>query len=468
MLPGPWVPPDCAIAPLHPHATSGRLGILTGMRIIEGVEAGVRWSEARADEGELANEALAAQVSAILAEVKSGGDDALARLTERIDGARLSSPLLPAAALAEAESLVAPELAAAIRLAVKRIESYYRLQPIGGFMHAADGAVLGQLVLPVKRVGCYVPGGTAPLFSSLLMTAVPARVAGVEELVVATPPSKDGSVAPEIRFAANLLGIETVVLAGGAQAIAALAYGTQSVPRVDKVVGPGNRYVVEAKRQLFGHVGIEALPGPTETLVIADEDAQIEHVVADLLAQAEHALAQPVLVTTSRQLATIVAERLAAACADLPQPESARESLDDRGAIIVVADLSEAMRVANVFAPEHLCLLVREPWQLLPQVRNAGGVFLGALSMEALGDYVVGPSHVMPTGGTARFASFVNLRDFQKVVPITALSDQAVQAIGPAGVLMARAEGLEAHARAIEARLTPRLAEKELHKKGLP
>lgn len=413
------------------------------------------WSEERAGEAGVANEALAAQVSALLAEVKSGGDEVLARLTERIDGARLASPLLPAAALAEAEALLAPELAAAIRLAAQRIEAYYRLQPRGGFMHVADGAVLGQLVLPLARVGCYVPGGTAPLFSSLLMTAVPARVAGVEELVVATPPRKDGSVAPEIRFAANLLGIETVVLAGGAQAIAALAYGTQSVPRVDKVVGPGNRYVVEAKRQLFGHVGIEALAGPTETLVVADDDADIEHVVADLLAQAEHALAQPVLVTTSRDLAAAVSARLATACAELPSPQSAQESLDERGAIVLVNDLGEAMRVANAFAPEHLCLLVDEPWQLLPQVRNAGGVFLGSLSMEALGDYVVGPSHVMPTGGTARFASFVNLRDFQKVVPITALSTQAVQAIGPAGVLMARAEGLEAHARAIEARLTP-------------
>jgi histidinol dehydrogenase len=421
------------------------------MRVIEGRDEALRWFAKRGvAEGE---EAAARQVDAIIGEVRAGGDEVLLRLSERFDGVRPASLVVGADEIAAAEGALAPGLAAAIRLAAERIRAYYRRQPAGGFVHAEGDAVLGQLVLPIERVGCYVPGGTAPLFSSLLMTAIPAKVAGVPHVVVATPPRRDGSVAPEILFAAQLVGVDTVVRVGGAQAIAALAFGTASVPRVDKIVGPGNRYVVLAKRALFGHVGIEALPGPTETLVVADASADAHHVVADLLAQAEHAYAQPILVTTDRDLADAVLAALPEAIASLPTAATARESVDDRGVLVLVNDTGEALEVANAYAPEHLCLLVQDPWRWLPRVKNAGGVFLGAYAMEALGDYLAGPSHVMPTSGTARFASFVNVRDFPKVVPLFAGGPGLVAHVGPAAAAMARAEGMEAHARAIEARL---------------
>lgn len=425
--------------------------ILAPMRVLDGLETALRWCEERRRTYAGGDAAVASSVREIVARVQRDGDAALLDLTEAHDGVRPASPLVPRADLDAAAGHIEPDLAAAIRLAAERVEAYYRHQSEGGFLYGESGALLGQLVVPLESVGCYVPGGSAPLFSSVLMTAVPARVAGVERVVVATPPRRDGSVAPAILYAAALVGVETVVRVGGAQGVAALALGTESVPRVDKVVGPGNRYVVEAKRQLFGRVGIESLAGPTETLVVADEGADAGHAVADLLAQAEHVGAEPVLVTTSGRLAREVLARLPGAAADLPTAAAATESLG-RGAVVTVADLDEAMEVANAFAPEHLCLLVAEPWALLPRVRNAGGVFLGEHSMEALGDYLVGPSHVMPTGGSARFASSVNLRDFQKVIPLMALNAELVARLGPAGATMARAEGLEAHARAIESR----------------
>lgn len=425
--------------------------ILGGMRVIEGRDEALRWCATREGSAELA--AIAQQVEAIIEEVRAGGDDTLLRLSERFDGVRPEALVVAPAEFDEAERRLPGELTSAIRLAAERIRAYYRHQPAGGFVQAEGDAVLGQLVVPIERVGCYVPGGTAPLFSSLLMTAVPAKVAGVPHVVVATPPRRDGSVAPEILYAARVAGVDTVVRVGGAQAIAAMAFGTESVPRVDKIVGPGNRYVVQAKRALFGHVGIEALPGPTETLVVADATADAQHVVADLLAQAEHAFAQPVLVTPDRALADAVMAALPGAIASLPTAATARESVDVRGVLVLVNDVAEGLEVANAYAPEHLCLLVNDPWRWLPSVRNAGGIFLGAYSMEALGDYLVGPSHVMPTSGTARFASFVNVRDFQKVMPLFAGGPGLVAQIGPSAAVLARAEGLEAHARAIEARL---------------
>lgn len=421
------------------------------MRVIDSKAAALAWCEARFAR-ETADEALAAAVSDIVTEVRRRGDAALKELTARFDGVELDSVLVAPEELAAAEGELAPDLAAAIRLAAARVAAYYRLQTEGGFVHADAGAVLGQLIVPLDSVGCYVPGGTAPLFSTVLMTAVPARVAGVRRIVVATPPGRDGRVPAELRYAATLVGVTELLCVGGPHAVAALAYGTQSLARVDKVVGPGNRYVVEAKRQLYGTVGIEALPGPTETLVVADAEADVGHVVADLLAQAEHAAAQPVLVTPSLALLEGVVAALPGALAALSDPRSAEESLRERGAAVLVEDLGEAMEVANAFAPEHLCLLVSDPWALVGSVRNAGGLFLGGNSPEALGDYVVGPSHVMPTGATARFSSFVNLRDFQKVIPFTQLSHAVVAELGPAAARMARAEGLEAHALAVEAR----------------
>lgn len=424
---------------------------MAGMRWIESLEA------ARTAFGERSTETvdaeLSARVRAIIDEVRAGGDDAVLALTERFDGVRPDGLAVPAQTVAAAEGRIAPELAEAIRLAVRRVRAYYERQPSSGFLDQQPGGLLGQLVRPLTRVGCYVPGGTAPLFSSVLMTAVPAQVAGVRDVVLATPPRADGSVAPEILFAASVLGIEEIYRMGGAQAVAALAFGTATIAPVDKVVGPGNRYVVAAKREVFGRVGVESLPGPTETLVLADDGADERHVVADLLAQAEHLGAQPVLVTPSRRLARAVEAALPAAIATLPTAAAARESVEERGVIVIVDDLHAGIAVANAYAPEHLCLLVRDPWSLVPEVVNAGGVFVGEHSMEALGDYLAGPSHVMPTSGTARYASFVNVRDFQKVIPLVALGASAVAEIGPAAARMARAEGLEAHARAIESRL---------------
>lgn len=425
--------------------------ILEPMRVIDSKAAALSWCEERLVR-EAADEALTAAVRGIVAEVRRRGDAALVEFTARFDGVELRSVLVAPEELASAEAELAPELAAAIRLAAARVADYYRLQPEGGFVHAGAGAVLGQLIVPLDSVGCYVPGGTAPLFSTVLMTAVPARVAGVGRIVVATPPGRDGRVPAEVRYAVTLAGVTELLCVGGPHGVAALAYGTESLARVDKVVGPGNRYVVEAKRQLYGTVGIEALPGPTETLVVADAAADARHVVADLLAQAEHAAAQPVLVTPSLALLERVVAALPNALAALSDPRPAEESLHERGVAVLVEDLAEAIEVANAFAPEHLCLLVSDPWALVGSVRNAGGLFLGANSPEALGDYVVGPSHVMPTGATARFSSFVNLRDFQKVIPFTQLSQGVVEELGPAAARMARAEGLEAHALAVEAR----------------
>jgi len=424
------------------------------MRIVRGLEAALDAVRHRAQD--LLDEPTERSVREIVDAVRRGGDDALRVATERLDGVRLDALRVPRDEIEAASDAIEPELRGAIDLAIERIERYYRRQPAGGFLDTDDGAVLGQLVRPIERVGVYVPGGTAPLFSSLLMSAVPARVAGVERIVVVTPPRKDGSVPVEILYAAAQVGAEHVVRVGGAQAVAALAYGTESVPRVDKIVGPGNRYVVAAKRLVFGTVGIESLPGPTETLVVADERADPEHVAADLLAQAEHLGAQPVLVAWSDEVVRRTLDAVEAALRTLPTAEAARESIEERGMVLQVTDETEAMRVANAYAPEHLCLLVDDPWRLLPGVRNAGGVFLGAHSMEALGDYVAGPSHVMPTSATARFASFVNVRDFQKVIPVLSLSPGVVQEIGPAAVTMARSEGLEAHARAVLSRLKPR------------
>ena len=393
-------------------------------------------------------------VERILLDVRARGDDALRDWTERLDGSRPAELEVSAAELAAAQ--VAPELHVAIRLAAERVRAFYRQQPAHGFLeHGPDGA-LGQLVRPLGRVGVYVPGGLAPLISTLIHTAVPAQVAGVPDIVVTTPPGKDGQVHPAILVAARELGLSRVFKVGGAQAIAALAYGTASVPAVDKIAGPGNLFVVIAKRLVYGQTGIESLPGPTETLVVADDSADPRFVAADLLAQAEHNGAEPVLVSTSREVLLRVQTELAEQLENLPEPNRswARDSVQARMKVVLADNLTEALDLANLYAPEHLCLLTRDPWSLLGQVRRAGGVFVGEASMEALGDYVAGPSHVMPTGGTARFMSPVNVRDFQNIISVVGVSGETLRRIGPAAAVLARAEGLEAHARAVESRLS--------------
>jgi histidinol dehydrogenase len=315
------------------------------------------------------------------------------------------------------------------------------------------GGGLGQMLRPLGRVGVYVPGGRAAYPSSLLMAAVPAQVAGVEDIVVSTPPGPGGRAAAVILAAAWVAGVERVFLLGGAQAVAALAYGTESVPRVDKIVGAGGQFVTLAKRQVYGDVGIDGLYGPTETLLVADATAEARLVAADLLAQAEHdPLATALLVTPSRPLAEAVQAEVQRQLPLLDRKDIVAEALRGQGAIIVVADIDEALALANEYAPEHLCLLVDDPWPLLGAVRHAGGVFVGHQVSEALGDYVVGPSHVMPTGGTARFASPLHVRDFLKVTSIFAPGEETVSRLGPAAQEIARAEGLTAHANAVAVR----------------
>jgi histidinol dehydrogenase len=419
------------------------------MQVIVGVDQAKRHFERRTIAAE---PDLTEQIAKILEAVRREGDSALRRYSVAFDGVALAQLAVDAAAITAAEQQLAPELRSAIGRAIERVRTFYGHQPKEGFIYQDDGSLYGQLVRPLAAVGCYIPGGQAPLFSSLIMTAVPAQVAGVPRIVVATPPRQDGSIAPEILFTAQQLGISEIYRIGGAQAIAALAYGTESIAKVDKIVGPGSQVTVIAKKLVFGDVGIEALPGPTETLIIADDSADVRHVAYDLLAQAEHSGAQPVLVTTSAQLIDALPARLADALTTLATADVAKASLAERGVIVRVASLTEAAEVANHYAAEHLCLLVRDPWALVPLVAHAGGLFIGEHSMEALGDYLAGPSHVMPTGGTARFSSAINVRDFQKVIPFISLSPSTVAAIGEDGARMARAEGLEAHARAIESR----------------
>jgi histidinol dehydrogenase len=309
------------------------------------------------------------------------------------------------------------------------------------------------MIRPLQRVGIYAPGGTAAYPSSLLMAAIPAQVAGVEEIVVATPPGPTGKGSPVILAAAHVAGLDRVYLLGGAQAVAALAYGTETVPRVDKVVGAGGLFVMLAKKQVYGDVGIEGLHGPTETLLVADGTPNPALVAADLLAQAEHdPLATALLITTSKRLAEEVAPEVARQAAILARCEIVEESLAGQGAILVVDDLEEALDLANEYAPEHLCLLVADPWPLVGKVRNAGGIFVGEGSSEALGDYVVGPSHIMPTRGTARFSSPLHVGDFLKVTSIFAVGDALAQRLGPTAQTIARAEGLTAHAAAVAIR----------------
>ena len=391
-------------------------------------------------------------VAEIIDQVRRGGDAALRQLAERFDRVQLTHFEVAAQARRAAADQIPSELRKAIDHAIERVHTFHQRQPRGGFIHTDDGGTLGQLVRPLQRVGCYVPSGAATLVSSLIMSAVPAKVAGVDEVVVATPPRSDGSVDPALLYAAEAIGCGPIYRLGGAQAIAALALGTESIARVDKVVGPGSPWVVVAMAQLFGEVGIASLPGPTETMIIADETADPDQVAADLLAQAEHEGAEPVLVTTDPSLWPRVEAALEARLASLPTAATARESLAERGSWALVEDLSEAIEVANVYAPEHLCLLIRDPWSQLGAVRNAGGLFLGATSLEALGDYVAGPSHIMPTGGTARFSSAIHVGDFLRVMPFIALSERGVEEIAASACTLARAEGLEAHARAVEAR----------------
>lgn len=394
-------------------------------------------------------------VRRILADVRARGDDALRDWTMRLDGVALDSVRVSPEQIEEAYALLDAAVVDALRLAAGRIDSFHRRQPSLSWIHNDREGTLGQLVRPIQRVGVYTPGGSAPLPSSVLMTAIPARVAGVEELVLITPPQRESGLPhPAILVAADIAGVDAVYIGGGAQAIGALAYGTQSIPHVDKICGPGNLFTTLAKRQVFGMVGIDGLPGPTETVVIADEGANPQLAAADLLAQAEHdVLASAILLTPSRTLAGQVQAAVLAQLEELGRSEVIAGSLARGSGIVVTEDLAQAFALANEYAPEHLCLLVNDPWAWVGSVRHAGGVFLGERSFEVLGDYVAGPSHVMPTGGTARFASPINVNDFVKIVSIIGLNESALAGIGGAAQLLAQTEGLTAHAAAVARRL---------------
>jgi histidinol dehydrogenase len=385
-------------------------------------------------------------VARILSDVRTRGDAAAVEWTRRIDGLELDSLWVPS------DNLVDASLYADLEFAAGRIRAFHAQQPIPAWQ-TADGS-LGQRVTPLKRVGIYVPGGSAPLPSSLLMSAIPARVAGVEEIVVCTPPSRpDGQVPPIIRAAARVAGVDRIFRVGGAQAIACMAFGTESVPRVDKIVGPGNLFVTLAKRQVFGVVGLDGLAGPTETVVVADDSANPAWVAADLLAQAEHdPLATAILFTTSRALAESVQVELGRQMESLSRAEIIAQSFANRGGIVLTPDLATAVRLADAFAPEHLCLSVAGPEQWMGQISRAGGLFLGEQSFEVLGDYVAGPSHVMPTGGTARFASPLNVLDFVRLTNVFSLDAAAASQLSPVAARLARAELLDAHASAAQQR----------------
>lgn len=392
----------------------------------------------------------AAAVAEILADVRARGDVALREWTRRIDGVELEGLKIDRAEMAAALSRLPRELIDSLRFAADRIRRFHQHQPLPSWTTTELGGVLGQKLTPLTRVGVYVPGGTAPLPSTLLMCAIPAQVAGVRDVVVVTPPNREtGAISAVILAAAHLAGIETIYTLGGAQAIAALAYGTASIPRVDKIVGPGNLFVTLAKQQVFGVVGLDGLAGPTETVVVADESANAAWVAADLIAQAEHdVLASAILFTPSTALAEKVQIEVARQMEERRRSSIIAASLQGQGGIVLTGDLEEAVRLADEFAPEHLCLAVEYPAKYEKRITRAGGLFIGERSFEVLGDYVAGPSHTMPTGGTARFASPLTALDFVRITSLIALDDESSAGLSEQAARIAFAEQLDGHAAA--------------------
>ena len=389
-------------------------------------------------------------VSHILRDVREQGDDGLRDWTLKIDGVQLPELTVAPAEIKAASTRISISLYEALSFAARRIRQFHALQPLPNWTTQELGGTLGQRVTPIKRVGVYVPGGTAPLPSSLLMAVIPAQVAGVKEIIVATPPDREtGKVADVILAAAAICGIDNVIMLGGAQAIAALAFGTESVPRVDKVVGAGGLFTTLAKRQVYGIVGIDGLYGPTETAVVADDSADPVWVAADLLAQAEHdILATAVLFTPSQTFAQAVQVEVGKQLEALSRSEIIAQALKGQGGIVLTTSLDQACQLASDFAAEHTCITTKNPEAYIDKIPNAGGLFIGERSFEVLGDYVAGPSHVMPTSSTARFASPLNVLDFVKISSIIQLDDATSAQLSPIAAQIAQAEGLTAHANA--------------------
>ena len=397
-------------------------------------------------------------VRGILQAVCDRGDAAVVDFTAQFDGVsvRPDGLRVGSAALRQARENIAPDLLAAITAAAANIRSFHERQRQNSwFVEDGDGVILGKRQTPLRRVGICVPGGKAPLLSSLLMTAVPAQVAGVRELCVVSPPGPDGLPHPDILATAHLLGLEEVFGIGGAQAVGAMAFGTESVPAVDKIVGPGGPYTVAAKKQVYGMVGVEMIPGPSEIVVLADAGADSRFVAADLLSQAEHGsgLEASVCITPSAELAEAVRAEVERQVPKLPLADAIRRALESFGAIVVVADLSTGIELVNEMAPEHLELLVRDPWSCLDEIENAGAIFMGAASAEAVGDYFAGTNHVLPTNGAARYASSLGLEDFVKSTSIVSYTPERLRKVGAQIIRLAEAEGLQAHAESIRLRL---------------
>lgn len=423
------------------------------LRIVSSESQFVRTLLKREHRGEELEDA----VRAIIAAVRDQGDAAVLDATKKFDRAELTATQLRVTPeeIEEAYRKVPAEALESLRLARDRIYAFHERQRLQSwFQLGNDREVIGQIYRPLERVGIYVPGGTAAYPSSVLMNALPAKAAGVREIIMVTPPRPDGTISPLVLVAAAESGVTAVFKAGGVQGIAALAYGTETIPKVDKIVGPGNIYVTVAKRLVFGLVDIDMLAGPSEIVVIADDSADPRFVAADLLSQAEHdTRAAAVLITPVEQFALRVKEEVEEQLASLPRQEIARESLESYGAAVVTKDLREAVELANELAPEHLELCVREPFSWLGAIRNAGAVFLGHYASEPVGDYFAGPNHVLPTGGTARFFSPLSVEDFMKRTSVIYGTADTIGEWGKHIVRLAEEEGLHAHARAVSLRL---------------
>lgn len=389
------------------------------------------------------------KVAAILADVKERGDAALCEYTKRFDGAELTSLRVSEEEIAEALSLVPAKFLRILKRAAKNIRLFHLKQQRKGFeIRKKSGVVLGQKVTPIEKVGLYVPGGTAAYPSTVLMDAIPAKIAGCEKVMIVTPPNKEGKLNPVILAAATVAGVDEIYKVGGAQAVGALAFGTETIPKADKIVGPGNAFVAEAKKQVFGKVSIDMIAGPSEILVVAEEGSDPTHVAADLLSQAEHDKnASAVLVTPSLSLAKKVASEIERLLEEMPRREIARASVDKNGKIILTDDLDEAIALANEIAPEHLELVADDPFRYLPKVRNAGSVFLGKNCPEAIGDYYAGMNHTLPTCGTARFSSPLSVDDFVKKTQYAYYTPEALAAVADDVAYFAKKEGLTGHAR---------------------
>jgi len=398
---------------------------------------------------------ITAVVAEIIDNVANRGDEALREYTEKFDGCILNSFELPRSALDKAVTEAGSEFVAIMERAAKNIEDFHRHQVRQGYdIPPKNGVTLGQRILPIERVGLYIPGGTAPYPSSVLMNCIPAKLAGVKEIMIATPPSSEGTVDAGILAAAKIAGADRVFMIGGAQAIAALAYGTESIPRADKITGPGNAYVAEAKRQVFGIVGIDMIAGPSDILIIADGSANPALVAADMLSQCEHGTDSPaVLITTGATLANKVNSELKAQIAALPRGDIAREAIKEHGKIIIAESIEQALDISNEIAPEHLELYLEEPFNYLDKIKNAGSVFLGRYTPEALGDYYAGPNHTLPTSGTARFSSPLSVSDFTKKIQYTHYSEQALRDASDDVIKFAEKEGLTAHALSVSKRI---------------